>query len=140
MNLFELKEEIEDTQSDIDYYKDEVLRLQVKTGVKATDCTKEIINSSTLNSKEEALLELAQMSMDLDDAIKKMDNLNRLKNKKYNIFKKHNDYDKQIYTEKRLLKWSNAKISSRHNGISKWSINRICDKIELRRNKHGEES
>lgn len=141
MNLFELKEEKDDTESDIRYYKREIERLESRVGVSATDYTKEMVQSSIIGGGvEEALLELTQTSMYLDDAIKKLDNINSLVNEKYNNFKKHNDYDKQIYTEKKLLKWSNAKISSRHNGISKWSINRICDKIELRRNKNGEKS
>ena len=47
-----------------------------------------------------------------------------------NIFKEVNDYDKQIYMEKKLLKWNNSKISSRHNGISRMQISRIIRKIE----------
>ena len=130
MNLFELKEEIEDTNSDIEYYNNEVIRLESKTGVKATDLSKIVVNGGKLNSREEALLELTQTSIYLDDAIKKLDNLNKLKNKKYSIFKNSNNYDKQIYIEKKLFKWSNAKISAKHNGIGKSQIYRICDKFE----------
>lgn len=130
MNLFELKEEIEDTNSDIEYYNNEIIRLEAKTGVKAIDLSKIVVSGGKLNSREEALLELTQTSIYLDDAIKKLDNLNKLKNKKYSIFKNSNNYDKQIYMEKKLFKWSNAKISAKHNGISRWSINRIVEKIE----------
>lgn len=129
MELFELKEEIEDVNSDIEYYKDEIERLEAKVGVKASDPSKEIIVGSVSN-REDALLELTQMSINLDDAIKKLDNLIKLKDKKYNIYKNANDYDKQIYMEKKLLKWSNAKISTKHNGIGKSQIYRIIEKIE----------
>ena len=49
------------------------------------------------------------------------------------IYKNANDYDKQIYMEKKLFKWSNAKISANHNGIGKSQIYRIVEKIEDRK-------
>lgn len=130
MNLFELKKEKRDAESDYNYYKNEVERLRIKVGIHATDYSKDKISSSHGNGQEEAILQLTQMEMDLDDAIKKLNNVNKLVSDKYNIYRQYNDYDKQIYTEKKLFKWSNAKISARHNNISKWAINRICKKIE----------
>ena len=73
------------------------------------------------------------LSIYLDDAIRKLDNLTKLKDKKYSIYKNANDYDKQIYIEKKLFKWSNAKISANHNGIGKSQIYRIVEKIEDRK-------
>jgi len=108
MELFELKESIADVTSDIEYYKDEMERLEAKVGVKASDPSKELVKGGK-GDRERALLELTQMSIYLDDAIKKLDNLTRLKDKKYSIYKNANDYDKQIYMEKKLFKWSNAK-------------------------------
>lgn len=130
MNLFELKEEIEDTQSNIDFYREEKIRLESKVGIHSTRYDKEITSGGKLGTREEALLELTQTEIYLDDAIKKLDNLIRLRDKKYNIFINSNDYDKQIYTEKKMLKWSNSKISARHNGLGKSSIYRIVEKIE----------
>lgn len=129
MQLFDLKEEIEDVNSNIDYYKDEIERLETKVGVKASNISAEIVKGG-ISDKTDALLELIQMTMYLDEAIAKLDNLTRLKDKKYNIYKEANDYDKQIYMEKKLFKWSNAKISARHNGISKSQIYNIINKIE----------
>lgn len=129
MQLFDLKEEIEDVNSNIDYYKDEIERLETKVGVKASNISAEIVKGG-ISDKTDALLELIQMTMYLDEAIAKLDNLTRLKDKKYNIYKEANDYDKQIYIEKKLFKWSNAKISARHNGIGKSQIYRIIKKIE----------
>lgn len=131
MHLFDLKEEKEDTESDIRYYRREIERLETRVGVGAVDYTKESVQSS-INGKstEEALLELTQTSMYLDDALRKLDNITSLINDKYNNYQKFNDYDKQIYTEKRLFKWSNARISAKHNGISKSSIYRIIEEIE----------
>ncbi|MEI3498933.1 MAG: hypothetical protein V8Q71_00155 [Bacilli bacterium] len=123
MNLFKLKEEKEDTEADIRYYKREIERLETRVGVGSVDYSKELVQSSIIGGGvEEALLELTQTSMYLDDAIKKLDNITALVSDKYNNFKKYNDYDKQIYTEKKLFKWSNAKISTKHNGIGKSQI------------------
>lgn len=131
MNLFKLKEEKEDTEADIRYYKREIERLETRVGVGSVDYSKELVQSSIIGGGvEEALLELTQTSMYLDDAIKKLDNITALVSDKYNNFKKYNDYDKQIYTEKKLFKWSNAKISTKHNGIGKSQIYNICNKIE----------
>lgn len=130
MNLFELIEEIENTKSDIQYFNDEKERLEIRVGLKATDYSKEKTTGGSSNSREDVLLKLSQMSIDLDDAIKKLDNLSKLANRKYNAFRNSNDYEKQIYIEKKLKKWNNAKISAKHNGISKSSIYRIIEKIE----------
>lgn len=135
MQLFDLKEEIEDVNSNIDYYKNEIERLETKVGVKASNISAEIVKGG-ISDKTDALLELIQMTMYLDEAIAKLDNLTRLKDKKYNIYKEANDYDKQIYMEKKLFKWSNAKISARH-GISRTQIWNIVKKIE--KNKKSEQ-
>lgn len=131
MNLFELKNKQKDIESDIEYYKKEKERLETKVGLKAVDCTKEKVQSSIVGGgTEEALIELAQISIDLDEAIEKLDNITSLVNNKYNNFKEHNDYDKQIYIEKKLFKWKDAKISSKHNGMSRTQIWNIVNKIE----------
>ena len=81
MNLFELKEKQEETRADISYYKKEIERLEAQVGVGATDYSKELVDSSiSINATEEALLELTQMTMYLDDAIKKLDNITSLVN------------------------------------------------------------
>lgn len=130
MNLYELKEEKDDIEADIRYYEKEKERLLLKVDVNATRYDKEIVSGGRCNSREDALLELAQMTTYLDDAIKKLDNIKSLVNDKYNNYKKYNDFDKQIYTEKKMFKWNNAKISSRHNNISKSQIYNIVNKIE----------
>ena len=111
MNLFELKEEKEDTESDIRYYKREIERLKIKIGIKSTDYSKVLTDSSRIiGSTEDAIIELTQMDKDLEDALQKLDNIISLVNDKYNNYQKFNDYDKQIYTEKRLFRWKNSKI------------------------------
>lgn len=129
MELFDLKEKIEEVNSNIEYYKDEIERLETKVGVKASNISVEI-SKGGISDRTDALLELIQVSKYLDNEEAKLNNLTRLKDKKYNIYKLANDYDKQIYMEKKLFKWSNAKISSRHNGIGKSQIYRIVRKIE----------
>lgn len=130
MDLFELSELKNDLEYDINYYKSEKRRLETRLDVGATKFDKDKISGSVGVSREDVLLELAQISIDLDSAIEKLDNINVLINKKYNNYKSHNSYDKQIYTEKKLLKWSNDKISARHHGVSKSQIYRIVEKIE----------
>lgn len=135
MNLFELREEKEDTEADIRYYKNEIERLETRVGVGSTDYSKESSKTTAICSQENALLELTQMSLYLDDAINKLKNITSLISEKYNIYRKHNDYDKQIYTEKKLFKWSNAKISAKHGGMSRWTIKRIVERIENEKTK-----
>ncbi len=130
MNLFELSELKNDLEYDINYYKKEKERLEIRLDVGATHYNKDKVSNSAGISREDVLLELTQISIDLDSAIEKLDNINVLINKKYNNYKSHNSYDKQIYTEKKLFKWSNDKISARHHGIGKSQIYNIVNKIE----------
>lgn len=131
MNLFKLQEEKEDIESNISYYKRERERLKPKFSTKATSLiTEKVDGRSSLNSTQQALDEYVQLGMYLDEAIEKLDNVTSLVNDKYKVYSKYNDYDKQIYIEKKLYKWNNAKISLKHNGISKRSINRIIKKME----------
>ncbi len=134
MNLFELNEEKNDTIADIKYYTKERKRLESKVGLKASviDDMK-VSGCSSSNTKQAALNEYTQTGIYLDEAINKLKNLNSLTKEKYNNYKRHNDYDKKIYVEKKLFHWSNAKISARHGGISRWSIKRIIDKIESKK-------
>ena len=129
MELFELKREISSTEADIEYFEEERDRLYTKILPKASDPTKEIVKGG-ISDKEYVMLQYTQIGIELDNAIAKLDNLRKLRDKKYNIFKEANEYDKQIYIEKKLLKWSNAKISVKHNGINRMQISRIIKKIE----------
>ena len=60
MQLFDLKEEIEDVNSNIDYYKNEIERLETKVGVKASNISAEIVKGG-ISDKTDALLELIQI-------------------------------------------------------------------------------
>lgn len=51
-------------------------------------------------------------------------------NKMYQILKKFNDRDRQIFVEKRMYKWSDSKISVNHCGLSRQQISRIVNRIE----------
>ena len=129
MDLYELKREISSTEADIEYYKDERERIESKLLPKASDPSKELVKGG-ISDKEYVMLQFIEMGNELDNAIEKLDNLLKLRDKKYNIFKEANDYDRQIYMEKKLLKWSNAKISAKHNGIGKSQIYNICNKLD----------
>ena len=129
MDLYELKREINSTEADIEYFKDERERIESKLLPKASDPSKELVKGG-MSDKEYVMLQYIQMGQELDNAIEKLDNLLKLRDKKYNIFKEANDYDRQIYMEKKLLKWSNARISAKHNGISRTQIWNIMQKFE----------
>lgn len=133
MDLYELKREISSTEADIEYFKDERERIETKLLPKASDPSKELVKGG-ISDKEYVMLQYIQMGQELDNAIERLDNLLKLRDKKYNIFKEANDYDKQIYMEKKLLKWSNAKISAKHNGISRTQIWNIMQKFEKNKN------
>ena len=83
-----------------------------------------------IHDRDKALLEYTEIGILLDDAIKKLNNLTDVQNQKYKNYISANDYDKQIYVEKKLFKWKDSKISSRHNGLSRSQIHRIVKKIE----------
>ena len=129
MNLYELKREINSTEADIEYFKEERERVLTKLLPKASDPAKELIKGG-ISDKEYVMLQYIQMGEELDNAIEKLNNLIKLRDKKYNILKEANDYDRQIYMEKKLLKWSNARISSKHNGLERTQIWRIIKKFE----------
>lgn len=129
MDLYELKREISSTEADIEYFEEERERIMTKLLPKASDPSKELVKGG-ISDKEYVMLQYIQIGQELDNAIEKLDNLLKLRDKKYNIFKEANDYDRQIYMEKKLLKWSNAKISAKHNGMSRMQISRIIRKIE----------
>lgn len=131
MNLFQLQEKKEDIESNIRYYKRERERLSIKVGVRSVGITDTKVDGyASLKTTQDALDEYTQMGIDLDDAIRKLEHINLLTNERYNNYKKFNDYEKQIYIEKKLFKWNNAKISVKHDGIGKSQIYRICKKIE----------
>ncbi len=129
MDLYELKREISSTEADIEYFEEERERIMTKLLPKASDPSKELVKGG-ISDKEYVMLQYIQMGQELDNAVEKLDNLLKLRDKKYNIFKEANDYDRQIYMEKKLLKWSNAKISAKHNGMNRMQISRIVRKIE----------
>ena len=129
MELYELKQEIDDIEVDINYYENERVRLATKLSPKATQFDSIPVQGG-LHDREKVLLEFAELGKELEDARKKLSNLIKARDKKYNNYKQANNYDKQIYIEKKLLKWKNEKISAKHNGISRSQIFRICKKIE----------
>lgn len=129
MELPELKETIDDTKVDIVYYENERRRLEVKLLPKASKIDSVSVQGG-IHDREKVLLEYAELGELLEEAKKKLDNLIRARDAKYNNYKQANNYDKQIYIEKKILKWKDGKISARHNGISRSQIFRICKKIE----------
>ena len=129
MDLFKLKELIEDTKIDINFYKKERSRIESKL-MPGGSSLNSISVQGGLHDRDKALLEYTQIGILLDDAIKKLNNLIDVQNEKYKNYISVNDYDKQIYIEKRLFKWKDSKISSKHNGLSRSQIHRIVKKIE----------
>ena len=129
MKLYELTEEINDVETDIIYYENERTRLATKLSPKATQFDKIPVQGG-VHDQERVLLEFAELGQLLEDAKKKLANLTKARDKKYNNYKQANNYDKQIYIEKKLFKWKDSKISAKHNGISRSQIFRICKKIE----------
>ncbi len=130
MELFELEKEIKLKKNSKKRKEERILLLLNKLGLHATDFSKERIScSSTDSQKINVYAELIKMEDDIELITKELDILLDEAKDKEKIFNEFNDRDKQIYIEKRLLGYSNNKISYLH-GIGKRRINKIIEKIK----------
>lgn len=130
-DLFELEKEKALKDAKISSLKRRIELLEIKQEPGGVDYSKERVQSSHLNDSQlEIIAKIVEMEKDIAFIQKELEVVNKDINEQYQIFKKFNDEEQQIYIEKRIFKWSNAKISVKHNGISKRQINRVISKIK----------
>ena len=131
MEIFELEKERAKKRVSRQSKINNINLLREKLGIKATDYSSVKVKTMPKKNKELVVFaKIEEMEKDLYYIDKEIEQINNDINALYQIFKKYNDEEQQIYTEKKLYKWSNAKISVNHGGISKSQINRIVKKVK----------
>ena len=131
MDLYDLEKEKKILESKIQSKKERIEIERTKLEPKATDYTKVMVQSShTKDSMTDVIAIIVEMEQDIEYLETRLKQNEKEVNRLYNIYNQYKERDKQIYIEKKLLGWSNAKISVRHEGISRQYINKIIKKIK----------
>lgn len=131
MDLYDLEKEKKILESKIQSKKERIEIERTKLEPKATDYTKVMVQSShKKDSMTDVIAIIVEMEQDIEYLETRLKQNEKEVNRLYNIYNQYKERDKQIYIEKKLLGWSNAKISVRHEGISRQYINKIIKKIK----------
>lgn len=130
MDIFELEKEKKILELNRFKKLEQIKLYRSRLDISATDYQKPVVQASHERNAE---LDIFHKISKLEKDVKFLDSeiivVDRSINRLYEIFKEYRDEDKQIYIEKKLYKWSNAKISVKHGGISKRYINKIVQKV-----------
>ena len=130
MDLYELEKEQKILELRIVSKKERITLERSRLGSKAIDYSKPSVQSSPRKDPMlDILSKISEMEDDVTYCEAKLEQNFKEIDRLYQIFKECNDRDKQIYVEKKLYNWCNAKISVNHGGISKSQINKIIKKI-----------
>ena len=131
MDLYDLEKEKKILESKIQSKKERIEIERTKLEPKATDYTKVMVQSGhKKDSMTDVIAIIVEMEQDIEYLETRLKQNEKEVNRLYNIYNQYKERDKQIYIEKKLLGWSNAKISVRHEGISRQYINKIIKKIK----------
>lgn len=131
MDLFELEKEKKELESSIQSRKERIELQRARLEAGAMDLSKVYVQGGKRgDTMTDAVALIVKMEKDIEFLEEELKQNGREIDRMYNIFKEFNERDKQIYTEKKLLGWSNARISVKHDGISKRHINRIIKRIK----------
>lgn len=131
MNIFELEKEKKILESKLISRKERIELERSKLDNKAIDYSKPAVQSSPhKDSMLDAVARISMFKSEVNDLTTQLEQNKKEIDRLYNIFGEYKERDKQIYIEKKLYKWSNAKISLKHKGIGKSQIYRILEKIE----------
>lgn len=133
MDLFKLKREKAELEASISSTKERIELARSRLDFKAIDYSKPVVQSSPHKDPMSDIVgTIAEMEQYLDYSIKLLKQNEEDIDKFYKIAKQFKDRDKQIYIEKNFYKWSNAKISIKHDGLGKSQIYRILKKFNNR--------
>lgn len=131
MDLFELEKEKKELESKIQSRKERIELQRARLEAGAMDLSKVSVQGGKYgDTMTDAVALIVKMEKDIEYLEEELKQNSREIDRMYNIFKEFNERDKQIYTEKKLFGWSNAKISVKHDGISKRYINKIVKKVK----------
>lgn len=131
MDLFELEKEKKELESSIQSRKERIELQRARLEAGAMDLSKVYVQGGKRgDTMTDAVALIVKMEKDIEFLEEELKQNGREIDRMYNIFKEFNERDKQIYTEKKLFGWSNARISAKHGGITKQYINKIIKKVK----------
>lgn len=130
MELFELKEVIEETEADRRSWERKVQRYREELEPKAVDITKEKVSGGGIGKTIDDVMHLI---IEAEKGVQRCKNLledyYQEVREKEEIYKTYNDRDKQIYVDKMFYKLNTAQMEIKY-GLSKRQVNRIIKKIK----------
>lgn len=140
-NLVLLEQDYKEVEKDILELSDDILKYETKLGVGSPGFNDMIKSSTRVNSTDIILTKYVSAKIKHDVKTKKKEKLKNQINFYYELYKQSNNEDEMIYIEKRIKKYSNAKISALHNGIDRTTIYRkvkevsekYCEKLKKER-------
>ena len=127
-----LERQEKNLKNKLDHLKNEITDLELKVGISAVDFDKEKVDGSTGNN-DNLLLTLIEKKIKFENIqaeyIKVKDNINF----QYELYKQANNRDYQIYIDKKIYKYSDAKLELKY-GLERTRYWQICKKIERQYN------
>ncbi len=129
-NLVLLEQDYKEEEKDILKLSDEILECETKLGVGSSGFSEIISSPTRKNTTDIILSKYISAKIKHDVKIKKMERLKNQINFYYELYKQSNNEDEMIYIEKKIKKYSNAKVSVLHGGIDTSTINRKVKKVE----------
>lgn len=130
MELFELKEVIEETEADRRSWERKVQRYREELEPKAVDITKEKVAGGGVGRTIEDVMDSIIRAEIMAQRCKNMlDDYYQEVREKEEVYQKYNDRDKQIYVDKMFYKMNNAQLEIKY-GLGKRAINKIIKKIK----------
>lgn len=130
MELFELKEVIEETEADRRSWERKVQRYREELEPKAVDITKEKVAGGGIGRTIEDVMDSIIKAEIMAQRCKNMlDDYYQEVREKEEVYQKYNDRDKQIYVDKMFYKMNNAQLEIKY-GLGKRAINKIIKKIK----------
>ena len=130
MELFELKEVIEETEADRRSWERKVQRYREELEPKAVDITKEkVVGGGVGRTIEDVMDSIIKAEIMAQRCKNMLDDYYQEVREKEEVYQKYNDRDKQIYVDKMFYKMNNAQLEIKY-GLGKRAINKIIKKIK----------
>lgn len=121
-NLILLEQDYKEVEQDIIDLNNKIIELEPKLGLSSTTF-EEIISSTTKTNTSDILLEkYISLKIKYNLKLQKKEKILNQINFYYELYKKSQNEDEMIYIEKKIKKYSNAKISVLHGGMGNSTI------------------
>lgn len=121
-NLILLEQDYKEVEQDIMNLRKRIIELESKLGLSSSTFEEEI-SSTTRNNTSDILLEkYISLKIKYNLKLQKKEKILNQINFYYELYKKSQNEDEMIYIEKKIKKYSNAKISVLHGGMGNSTI------------------